>query len=270
MKAYEILLLFVLQALLLGAVTSGDVMRNRYHLGDEPTMRPGLNSAFALSRTISAEEAAVKGAAMGMGVYVENTHGGQRSIWPIYGEVNTNHGAGGAAVSVYGRLRNKGAGWGSALHAEPIHSGTGVTNGINVEFSPLSSGGRTVALNIQAMNGYGEENEPGIDTQRGINFRTEDGVKFTDALVYEGTRMVTGVHFDPRSSSERAIWIQGNHATGIESAAPIRVMSGVPLQLSTNTQVQIVFANGRIEFRNDTRLLGWMAIDASASGGRLN
>lgn len=261
----------VLGVLAIGTVSStGEVVRNRYHLGDEPTMRPGLNSAVALSRTLSPDEAAIPGAAMGLGVYAENTHGGVRSLWPVYAEANTNGDAGGAAVSLYGRMRNSGSGWGSAVHAEPIHSGTGVTNGVNVEMSPMVATGRTVGVNVQAMNGYGEVGEPGIDTQRGINLRTEAGVRFTSGIAFENAACGTGVDFQPGSSSDRAIWIRGTHAMGIESNAPIRVQSGVPLELSSNGAIEIVFANGRIEFRNGARLLGWLAIDATATGGRIN
>jgi len=132
----------------------------------------------------------------------------------------------------------------------------------------MEGSGRVIGVNIQAVDGY-EDVHPHLPTHQGINLQSQPQTRFIDGIRYE-CRSTTGLHFAPGSSSTRAIWIEGAHDVGIDTAAPIRMQAGTPLQLEGTAQIQMVYANGRIEFRNGTRVLAWIATNATATGGRLN
>lgn len=67
------------------------------------------------------------------------------------------------------------------------------------------------------------------------------------------------------------MWIEGEHTVGIDVGNnPIRMARNTELQLEATGQIAIAYANGRIEFRNGSRVVAWIAVNASASGGRLN
>ena len=228
---------------------------------------PPMNAMVATFRGVTPAEAATSGVIESASFYLEDAYGTTGlHPWGVYSEVRTMH-ATGDAVSLYGRLRNGGAGWGTALHAEPIATGSGTTIGVNAEVSPLGSG-RTIGVNIQAKSGYDGTPATGPVNQ-GINLQSDPGTSYVDGIRYECSAWA-GLHFAPSSSTTRAIWIEGTHTVGIDTSAPIRLQGGTPIQLEGTAQVQMVFANGRIEFRNGNRVLAWIAIDNSASGGRLN
>jgi hypothetical protein len=226
------------------------------------------NAATTLSRGVLPEELHDGWVFASASIYLENLNASIGSHpWALLVETRTRHTVG-AAVGVHARLRNEGGGWGAASHSEVIASGSGTTIGSNIEVSPMGTG-RVIGLNIQAKNGYG-----GVPantwTNEGINLQSNEGVAFVDGIRYECTA-ATGLHFAPSSSSSRAIWIEGTHTVGIDVGAnPIRMNAGTTIQLEATGAITVRYLTGRIEFRHGTRVLGWLATDASASGGRLN
>lgn len=260
---------FALLALLTAATVSGDTLRARMAWGADTTPPP-LGTSVLWRRGIDADDLTLAGTASILALHMEAlTDSPNRNPWPLY--VETRNASSANGVGVYSRFRNEGSAWGAAIHSEPIASGTGTTVGVNVEPSPMVDAGRVVGINVQAQDGYGHDgNGPHVAVSEGLNIQSAPLASFVDGIRFDGATCTTGLHFDASTETNRAIWIQGTHGTGIESNAPIRVLSGVPVQLSTNGGVQVVFANGRIEFRNGARLLAWMAIDSTANGGRLN
>lgn len=255
-----------LALVLCGAVYAGDVLRTRSVWG-APLHEPPLDSSVTMVREAAPSDLATPGTAQVLSLYQEHLIGGSsRYPWTLYVETRSDSGA--ASVGMTSRLRNEGDGWAAGIHSEPIAYGGGTTIGVNVEASPLGAG-RVIGINVQAKNGYGDEH-PGTWTNEAINIQSDIGVSYVDGIRFDGASCGTGLHFSPDSTSTRAIWIEGTHAVGIQTSAPIRMDTGVPIQLESTAQVQIVFASGRIEFRNGSRVLGWIAIDNSASGGRLN
>ena len=227
-----------------------------------------MNAVQAVFRGVTADEALTSGVYEGAAFYLENANESTGVFpWGVYSEVRTVHASGGA-VALYGRMRNEGTGWATAIHAEPVASGMGTTIGVNVEPSPMPGSGRVIGVNIQAVDGY-ESTHPHLPTHQAINLQSAPETRFIDGIRYE-CRADTGIHFAGGSQTTRAIWIEGTHQVGIDTSAPIRLQAGTPLQLEGTAQVAMVFANGRIEFRNGSRVLAWLAIDSSATGGRMN
>ncbi len=259
----------ILLAVLTGAIVSGDALRARMSWGADTTPPP-LGTSVLWRRGMDADDYALTGTASILALHMESLDpNGSRNPWPLY--VETRNASSTNGVGVYSRFRNEGTAWGAAFHAEPIARGTGTTVGVNVEPSPMVDAGRVVGVNVQAQDGYGHDgNGPHVPVAEGINLQSAPLASFGAGIRFDGATCTTGLHFDTATITNRAIWIQGTHGTGIESNAPIRVASGIPLELSTNGAVEIVFQNGRIEFRNGTRVLAYLVIDSSASGGRIN
>ena len=246
----------------------GSVPLPSYSIAGPMGQPPPMNAVQAIYRGVTADEALTSGVYEGASFYLENANDSVGVYpWGVYSEVRTQHAVGGA-VALYGRLRNEGAGWGTALHAEPIASGSGTTIGVNVEVSPLGTG-RTVGVNLQAKAEYLGAAATGPVNQA-INLQSDPGVSYVDGIRYECSAN-TGLHFAASSQTTRAIWIQGTHQVGIDlGASPLRMNAGTPIQLEGTAQVQLVFSNGRIEFRNGARVLAWVAIDGTATGNRIN
>lgn len=220
-----------------------------------------------LQRGVTVDETLLSGVIGGVGVYVENPYPTTTiHPWAFYAETRTAHNAAGA-VATYARLRNEGGGWATAAHAEAIATGSGTSIGSNVEVSPMASGtGRVVGIVVQAKAGYGGETSTRW-TNEGLLLQSDPGVGFVDGVRLE-CATGNGIHFTSRSSSTRAIWIEGSHTVGLDvGASPIRMNVGTPIQLEATGQITIVFANGRIEFRNGATVLGYIA---NVSGGRMN
>ena len=228
-----------------------------------PTLAPGLNASVAHSRAMAPSDAA--GVTMLHGLYLESLQGSTLMPWAFYAELRTNHAPGRDGVAVYARLRNEGAGWATAVHAEPIASGSGTTIGVNVEASPLQGGtGRVLAVNIQAHNSYGSE-PGGRATDAAVNLQTALGASFVDGVRFDGTKTGTGLHFSATSTGTRAIWVEGTYAVGLDVGSnPIRLNAGTPIQLEATGQVTIRYLPGRIEFRMGSRVIATIVTDASA------
>lgn len=251
---------------LLGFTVSGSSLFARMDWGGATSVPP-LDSPVTWSRAIQPSETAGIGTAEVLSLYLEDLTGSpNRYPWTLYTETRTNSGA--ASVGVTSRMRNEGNGWATGLHSEPIASGGGTTIGANVEATQLGWG-RVVGVNIQAKSSYLDAQATG-GVNEAINIQSDPGVGYVDGIRFDGAACGTGLHFSQNSTSTRAIWIEGTHAVGIQTSAPIRMGAGVPIQLEGTAQIAIVFANGRIEFRNGSRVLGYIAIDGSATGGRLN
>lgn len=235
--------------------------------GSTDTTRYGQSGAIShpvpfsgltmLQRGVTADETRLNGVIGGMGVYVENPYATTMvHPWAFYAEVRTSH-VGAGAVSTYARMRNEGTGWATAAHAEVIATGGGTSIGSNVEVSPMGTG-RVVGVVVQAKDGYG-----GVAgnrwTNEGVLLQSDPGVGFVDGIRYECATQ-TGIHFSARSSSQRAIWIEGTHAVGVDVGSnPIRMNAGTPIQLEATGQITISYAAGRIEFRNGDRVVAWIA-----------
>ncbi len=234
-----------------------------------PTLAPGLNASVAHSRAMAPSDA--QGVAMLHGLYLESLQGSSLMPWAFYAELRTSHAPGRDGVAMYSRLRNEGAGWATAIHAEPIASGSGTTIGVNVEASPLQGGtGRVLAMNIQAHNSYGSE-PGGRATDAAINMQTALGASFVDGIRFDATKVGTGLHFSATSTGTRAIWIEGRYTVGLDVGSnPIRMNAGTAIQLEQTGTITVSYGSGRIVFRNGQRVIGYLVTDGTASGGRLN
>jgi hypothetical protein len=226
-----------------------------------------INAATMLSRGVTSDEAQMSGVIAGSSVYLENLH---ESLgvhpWAVYAEVRTRHARGDATV-FNARLRNEGAGWGAAIHAEPIGDGANTTIGVNVETTSFAAG-RVIGVNVQATDSYA--GRAGGWTPQGINLQSQPSAGFTDAMRFE-CHSLTGIHFAPTSNDTRAIWIEGVHEVALDVGnSPIRMNAGTPIQLEATGQVTIRYVPGRIEFRMGARVLATIVTNTTASGGRLN
>jgi hypothetical protein len=225
-----------------------------------------IDSLMALERGIDPSEAVTPGVRGVAAFQLENLSATTGIYpWAVYVETRSRH-ATGDAVGIVSRIRNEGDGWGAAIHAEPIASGINTTIGVSVEASNMSTG-RMIGVNVHATAGY--DGLAGNWTTQGLNLQSDGTSGFVDAVRLE-CRAGTGIHFAPTSNDTRAIWIEGTHAIGIDTASPIRVAAGVPIMLEGTGQIQIVYVPGRIEFRNGALVLGYLVTNSTASGGRLN
>lgn len=238
-----------------------------------PTQTPPLDTGVGFYRKLTAAEGAGSGTAENLSLYMENTTGSAtRYPWPFYVELNTNH-QGGDGVSMYARLRNAGPGWATGVHSEAIITGTSSTNiGFNAEMSPMVGGTRTIGVNLQAKDGYG-----GVTanqwSHQAVNIQSDTNVGWDTGIKFDTVRTNTAVHFSPQSSGQRAIWVQGNYTVGVDVGnLPIRMNAGTPVQLEATAQITMSFNQSlqRIEFKNGTRLLGYVSAQADASGGKMN
>lgn len=236
------------------------------------TVPPPLNASLEYRRTLDGDQngGALGGTAQALGLYMESLHGTLLHPWAFYAELRTSNGGVANGVVMYARLRNEGSAWGAGIHSEVIASGPSTTIGVNVEPSPMTGAGRVIGINVQAVDGYGDTH-PHIATNEGINLQTGLGASFVDGIRFNGTQTTTGIHFDTGARGTRAIWIEGLFATGIDlGSSPLRMNGGTPIMLEAGGRIQIVYGSGRIWFKNGSRVLGYLVVDASASGGRLN
>jgi|GEM_PF-6752386 len=251
----------------------GDQLRSQMWFSSAPTQLPPLDTAVGFHRTLTSEESAASGTAENLSLYMESLHNSTtRYPWPLYVELNTNHGNGADGVGIYSRLRTSGSGWGTGIHSEAIIRGIGTNIGYNAEMSPMVDGGRTIGLNIQAKNGYGAE-IANKWSQEAINLQTDPNVGWDVGIKFDGARVNNGIHFTPASSGQRAIWVQGNYTVGLDMGQlPIRMNAGTPIQLEETSQITISFNQTaqRIEFKNGNMLLGYISALTDASGGKMN
>lgn len=252
----------------------GEQLWSQMWFSGTPTQLPPLDTAVGFHRALTPEESVIPGTAQNLSLYMESLHNSsQRYVWPLYVEVNTNHtGPNNDAVGIYSRLRNSGPGWATAIHAEAIINGTGTNIGYNGEMSPLVWGGRTIGMNLQAKNGYGGQVANQWSTEA-INIQTDPNVGWDVGIKFDGTRVNQGIHFTPSSQGQRAIWVQGNYIVGLDvGSLPIRMNAGTPIQLEATSQITVSYnpSTQRIEFKNGTRVLGYISTGPDASGGKMN
>lgn len=233
-----------------------------------PVGGPWLNASVAHFRAVQPSTAS--GVTMLHGLYLESVLGSSLLPWAFYAELRTAH-AIGAGVVNYARLRNEGPGWAAAFHTDVVASGSGPSIGVNVETSPMNTGtGRVIGVNVQSTADYAGEASTRA-TNEGINLQNQVGASFIDGIRFDAARVQTGLHFDAATRGTRAIWIEGLFATGIDlGSSPLRMNGGTPIMLEAGGRIQIVYGSGRIWFKNGSRVLGYLVVDASASGGRLN
>lgn len=252
-----------------GAIPLSSAMSFSAH----PTRMPALDTPIDLRRALTSTEA---NAGAGythslVGLMLENRTGSALGYpWLMHAELDTNHAAGADGVILHTRMYNRGSGWAASFHTDAQALGSGTTIGVNVEASTASSA-RNIGVNIQAKSRSQEGPTAGWMAQA-INVQTDPGVGVDSGVQFDGARMNTGIRFTPGSTSQRAIWIEGTHAVGVDVGAnPIRMNAGTPIQLESTGTITLRYnpATYRIEFCYGSRVLGYLVTDASA-GGRMN
>ena len=125
-------------------------------------------------------------------------------------------------------------------------------------------------MNVQSTATYlGEASTRA--TNEGINLQNQVGASFVDGIRFDATRVQTGLHFDAATRGTRAIWIEGLFTVGLDlGSSPLRMNAGTTIQLEGTGQITISYEPGRIVFKNGSRVLGYLVIDGTATGGRLN
>ena len=238
-----------------------------------PTRAPALDTPIDLRRALTPAEA---NAGAGythslVGLMLENRTGSALGYpWLMHAELDTDHALGADGVILHTRLYSRGSGWAAAFHTDSQALGSGTTIGVNIEASTASSA-RNIGVNIQAKSRSQEGSTAGWLSQA-INVQTDPGVGVDSGVQFDGARMNTGIRFTSGSTSQRAIWIEGTHAVGVDVGAnPIRMNAGTPIQLESTGTITMRYnpATYRIEFCYGTRVLGYLVTDASA-GGRMN
>jgi excisionase family DNA binding protein len=245
-----------------------------------PQHLPPLDPGVGFYRTLTADESSHAGTSQNLGLYMEDlactpqstpSCTSQRSPWPLYVELNTNH-MQGDGVPIYARLRTAGSGWGAGVHSEAIISGPSTSIGFNAEMSKKQdSGGRSIGLNLLAKARYqGQVNEA---SDEAINIQTDPDSRWNTGIHFDSSKVYTGIHFDASSSGNRAIWVEGNYAVGVDlGSTSLRMNAGTAIQLENTGQITISFnpTAQRIEFKAGDRLLGYISALNDASGGKIN
>ena len=233
-----------------------------------PVGGPWLNASVAHFRAVQPSTAS--GVTMLHGLYLESVLGSSLLPWAFYAELRTAHAIGAGVVS-YARLRNEGPGWAAAFHTDVVASGSGPSIGVNVETSPMNTGtGRVIGVNVQSTADYAGEASTRA-TNEGINLQNQVGASFVDGIRFDAARVQTGLHFDAATRGTRAIWIEGLFTVGLDlGSSPLRMNAGTTIQLEGTGQITISYEPGRVVFKNGARTLGYLVIDGTATGGRLN
>ena len=132
--------------------------------------------------------------------------------WPLYIQLASAHDRG-DAVGATVRLTTTGDGWGTGFHTETFHdAGKGTTIGVNVEPHKRVDTGRSIGMNIQAIDWSMQGAAPPITTiDEAINLQCAPKARFRD-----------GIRFDHGSRGGRAIAIDGQWETGLDlGMAPV-------------------------------------------------
>jgi hypothetical protein len=225
----------------------------------ESVEAPPLNTSVLLTRKIS-RELNENSTAQLLSLVMENDNTNYPLFpWPFYIQLTTNHDEG-DAVGSYVRLITSGTGWSAGHHSEVIQSGSGTNIGMNVEMSKPSGAGRTIGLNLQAEQGYGDV-KAAFWGDEAINIQTDADSGWDTGIKFNAARMNTGIEFSDQSKGNRGIWLKGRFAVGIDLANNnLRINQGAKLELEETGQITISFNQRlqRIEFKNDSAVLGYI------------
>lgn len=210
-----------------------------------PEVMPGQSGRYGTSQILSPIMEIDKQATPGYGVYE----------WPLYIQLSSNEDTG-DQVGAYVREFSSGANWAAGFHVESFGGGAGGTKiGYNAEMHRYGPE-RSIGVNIQTKNDAPAH--PASFGDQAINIQSDAGVGWASGVQFDNAVVKQGINFTPKSSGERAIWIQGHYSVGLDAGKnPIRVSAGTPIQLDEAGQITVAYnpTTRQIEFKNGADLL---------------
>jgi hypothetical protein len=166
--------------------------------------------------------------------------------WTVFASLATHHEVGDACV-VCSRLHKHGPGWSAGLHSEVFNHNRAVALGVNIEMS----------------NDYaGEEATKVI----GLNILASLGPEPCDYAIHihdNQTHFETGIGLE--GAGRKGVDISGKYEVGLDMHSnDIRLAEGACIILDGEGQVRMRYNNGRVEFLNGDRCVGYIDMEGDA------